>query len=113
MPTANRPFVLFTRCVDEQTSEHVDRLDNMTARALEISKETFFRHVSLPRLAARLGYAYGRHAPGLRLTSDRCVRFYRSSWQGKRCYYLDWSRIEHVFLTPEDIRALGRSVPAF
>lgn len=93
-------FVLHTRCVDEYTDVHVDRLNAMTDKGREISADTFFRHVDLQHLSRSMGYSYGRTAQGLRMKKDRCLRFFSSTWRGRRCYYMVWSAIEHVFVPP-------------
>lgn len=102
-------FVLHTRCVDEYTDTHVQRLDQMTSKGREISADSFFRHVDLKQLSAQMGYGYGRQAgQALRLKKDRCVRFFMSHWRGRRCYYMVWSAIEHVFLSRADHRELSQ-----
>lgn len=100
-------FVLHTRCVDEYTDTHVQRLDEMTSKGREITADSFFRHVDLRTLSKQMGYGYGRQARQLRLKKDRCVRFFMSHWRGRRCYYMVWSAIEHVFVAPNDHRELS------
>ena len=89
-------YVLVARCVDEQSTAHVRRLEAMCAQGRRISAETFFRHVSQELVSQLLGYAY--REKGLSIRKDRCVQYYKSAWRGVPCYYLDWSRIEHVFV---------------
>lgn len=101
-------FHLYIRCIDAQGAAHVDRLNTMTEAGREISSNTFFRHVRLQDASEQLGYDYGPGQRGLHLKKDRCVRFFRSKWQGRRCYYMVWSAIEHVFLQQQDIKELSR-----
>lgn len=96
-------FQLYIRCVDSYSPEHVDRLNAMTDAGREVSFDTFFRHVDLRKVSESLGYEYGAAQRGLHMRRDRCVRFFRSKWQGRRCYYMVWSAIEHVFLLRKDI----------
>lgn len=113
MPTS--AFVLHTRCVDGAGPAFVDKLNDMTDRAREITPSTFFKHVKEPVAVAATGADYqigARAIPGrfqLRLKDDRCVRFYRSKFEGKPCYYLVWSAVEHVFLSLTDSRELRHS----
>lgn len=83
-----KPFHFETRCV-EAIGEDITA---MVDRARQISRQTFRRHVDLTRFAKGLGY--DRHFP---ITRDYHVRYFRSVYQGRRCYYLVWSAIEHVF----------------
>lgn len=106
MPQASQKFVLHTRCVDEYTDTHVERLNAMTERGRQIAASTFFRHVERSTISRQLGYAYGRAERGVRLARDYHVQFFRSKWRGKPCYYMVWSAIEHVFLSPTDHRQL-------
>lgn len=106
MPHPLDKFVLHTRCVDSNTHEHVENLNAMTERGRQVSAKTFFRHVDLETISRQLGYAYGRAEQGVRLARDYHVRFFRSRWRGRACYYLVWSAIEHVFLAPDDHKNL-------
>ena len=102
--TGNRKRSLYTRCCDGIATS--DELHDMYDREREISYRTFARHVDAAEVAALLGYAHGRHAEGLRLSDDRCVRFYRSTFKGEPCYYMDWSSIDHIYLFPEQVERL-------
>lgn len=108
MPQADDKFVLHTRCVDEQTDTHVERLNAMTDKGRAIKAETFFRYVDRERISRELNYAYGRFERGVRLAKDYHVQFFRSNWRGKPCYYLVWSAIEYVFVSKSDHRELLR-----
>lgn len=109
MPYSDDKFVLHTRCVDEYTDVHVERLAAMTEGGRPISAGTFFRHVDRASISRELGYAYGRAEKGIRLAKDYHVQFFRSVWRDKPCYYLVWSAIEHVFVAPRDHRTLQSS----
>ena len=89
--------VLYTRCCDgDATSEE---LHEMYDQEREITFTTFSRRVDIRPIAKDLGYVSGRHAQGLRMQNDRCVRFFRSKFRGENCYYMDWSCIDHIFVT--------------
>lgn len=111
-------FVLHTRCVDGAGYQFVEKLEAMTDRAREITAATFFRHVDERTAVHATGadYRVGRNPAHtdfqLRLKDDRCVRFYRSVFDGKPCYYLVWSAIEHVFLEVSDSLALRKRATA-
>ena len=89
-------YELVTRCVDQQDPQP---LFDMYDRAREIGFTTFARRTNWRDVAQKLGYAVGTKS-GLHLRKDYAVRFYRSMWLGQICYYMDWSRIEHIFLKP-------------
>lgn len=86
---------LVTTCVQVPQAQ-VQDLHDMMEGAREVSFKTFCRHCDWQPVAQRLGYAVGGER-GLRLGGDYHVRFHRSKWRGKRCYYMVWSAIEHVF----------------
>jgi len=84
------------RCTDRSTK--ASELEELIDRGSQVTFKTFFRHVSLEAVSDLLGYAYGRSTgPGLHLRNDWHVRFYKSKFRGRPCWYLDWSAIEHVF----------------
>ena len=70
--------------------------DELYGRARQVTFETFRRRCDIGPVAAALGYAVGS-GPGLRLSTDPYVTFYRSRFRGAVCYYMDWSAIDHVF----------------
>lgn len=92
-------FELVARCVDIPMSQ-VQDLHDMTDRAREVSFATFARHTNWQPVARGFGCAVG-HEKGLHLKDDYHVGFYRSLWRGKPCYYIDHSRIEHIFVQPD------------
>jgi hypothetical protein len=72
----------------------------MVESASEITRSTFLRQVcpeDLRELELRLGYE--RHAAlGLTMASDWHVVYYRSTYDGRPCYYFAHSHIEYIFL---------------
>ncbi|MBG6082986.1 hypothetical protein [Rubrivivax gelatinosus] len=99
METQPTKFEFLTTCVEVPT-EQVDHLFQMMEMARAVSVSTFRRHTNWKPVARSLGYAVGRHAKGLRMEQDYHLGFYRSTWKGAPCYYLDHSRIEHIFVQP-------------
>jgi len=80
---------LLSVCVEAKGED----IEAMTEKAREISCKTFSRHCDTEELERSLGYG-----AWLRMANDYAVSFYKSKYCGKPCYYLDHSRIEHVFL---------------
>ena len=94
-------YVYRNNCVNTPKKD-VPSLSAMIDDAREIARATFLKHVDRAQLAdleVELGYA--RHpAQGLTMAGDHHVRYYRSKWEGRRCYYFCWSAIEYYFLRP-------------
>jgi len=81
-----------TSCVDASGPAIQDMVD----RAREVTFETFRKRVG----AAAINEVFGRMydgCPGLSLRTDYHVRFARSKFKGKTCYYAVHSAIEFVF----------------
>lgn len=87
---------LITTCVECSQSDVPD-LHDMCNRGREISYKTFAHRVDISKVAQKLGYVVRPDQKGLRLSQDWCVRFYRSMWKGRPCYYMNWSAIEYIF----------------
>lgn len=61
-----------------------------------VSYRTFRRRCpELSRIARVLGYGSDT---GVSLAHDWAVSFWRGFFRDERCYWLDWSRIEFVFV---------------
>lgn len=86
---------LVRRCVEVPYDKVQDLFDLYDAEH-KVTFATFARHCDWQPTARALGYAVGQQR-GLHLHKDRCVSFYRSVWQGKPCYYMDWSAIDHIY----------------
>jgi hypothetical protein len=65
----------------------------------QISFRVFARFCDWQPLARQLGYHIGS-GKGLLLRRDWHVKYYHSTYKGAECYYMDHSRIEHIFLRP-------------
>lgn len=97
--TADNMRAHYWRSCTEWPAAEVDELIAMQERARPITWATIKRRVdraSLVELVAALGY--GRL--GLRIEADPCVQCYTSRYFGERVYYVQHSRIEHVFRRP-------------
>lgn len=92
-------YELTHRCVDCSQNE-VPALHAMTEQARSISFRTFAARCNWKPIAAMMGYTVGP-GKGLRLAHDRCVKFFRSTWNGKPCYYMQHSAIEFVFMVTD------------
>ena len=103
--SSSNKAVLFTRCCDGLAT--ADELHDMQERSREITLATFRRRTNLNHVAPTLGYVSGRNKAGVRIEKDPYIKFYRSTFRGKPCYWLDWSRIDHIFLTQDHIDQLN------
>jgi hypothetical protein len=90
-----KDFHFLTRCIEAQA----DELHDMDDRAIEITYGTFMRHVDRREVEQYLPATYEQDARrGLTLKNDYAVRYYRSVFRGKRCYGIDHSSIDHIFV---------------
>jgi hypothetical protein len=87
----------FKTCVDH-SQEEVPALCAMIDEAIDISLRTFRKHcIGFAEIAKQLGYERDSRK-GLTIANDWHVSYHRSKYNGKRCYYLRWSAIEHIWL---------------
>lgn len=93
-----RPFTFETDCVSSDGESIRAMVDAPEQRQITIG--TFARHVDIREAGRMLGY--DRNLP---LRRDWHVSYHRSIYRGRRCYYLRWSGIEHIFTRAEDRRA--------
>ena len=88
--TAEKEFV--TTCVGANGED----IQEMVDVGEEISYGEFAREVgvqNIQELSESLGYGAGP----LTLEKDYHVHYYRSTYQGRPCVFMDHSAIEHVF----------------
>ena len=82
-----------TTCVNSTA----EKIHAMTERARPVTLATLRRHCQgLHDWERSMSYATGSQK-GLHIKDDWAVRFYKSVYAGKPCYYIDHSRIEHVW----------------
>jgi hypothetical protein len=84
-------FSHHTTCVQSKAED----IDAMVGSSRPVTLATFRRRCDTREWERGLGY--GKH---LRLEDDWAMQeaFFRSTYQGKPCYYAVHSAIEHVFL---------------
>ena len=86
-----------TNCVNSTASA----INNMVERSMKVSYRTLMAKVGRDTVRAVYPfntYAWGRNEEGLRLKDDWHVRYYRSMYEDRPCYYIDHSAIEYVFV---------------
>jgi hypothetical protein len=97
---AQRPhsFQFWAQCTDFRCGDIIHYITD-DDRATEITYDTFAKWTDLRELrASGHGSTYRMGAPG-----NWAISFWRSELPtGQRIYYFDWSRIEHIFLDPEE-----------
>jgi hypothetical protein len=91
-----RPFRYATNCTEQRTGRFIEP---MVDRAREITWETLIKHVSVEEIDGLFPF-YG-DCPDLSLKSDYAVRFCKSVFMDKPCYYIEHSCIEYIFLKEE------------
>ena len=86
-------FEYVTNCVQERS---VSALNDMIDSARSVTWATIKKHCAgLQEFCADLGYTPGEE---LQIDTDWHVRFYKSKFKGRPCYYVDHSSIEYIFL---------------
>lgn len=91
----SQEYKLYRSCVDHSQSE-VYKLHDMIDSAREITFKTFAKHCDWKPFAETI-YAIGSQK-GLHLKDDWSVSFYKSKYNGKKCYYMKHSSIEYIYL---------------
>ena len=88
-------------CVDLKGCDITEMCDGAT----EVSYRTVRKRLgkALMKFAASMGYktSPGGSRRGLFLSNDYHVRYYKSRYKGKPCYYIDHSCIDYVFIKNE------------
>ncbi len=79
-------FIFETDCVSAKGDDIIDMVD----QAREIKVSTFLKRVDIDPTEW-----------GVDLREDWHVRFYKSKYKGKPCYFLEHSAIEYVYVKPE------------
>lgn len=75
-------------CVDADGKKISSMVDN----ARQVTLRTIRKRCDIAELEESLGY--GKH---FRLDKDWHVRYYKSIYDGKKCYFINHSCIEYVF----------------
>lgn len=89
-------WTFLTTCINSD----YESITDMNARAESVSYQTLKKHLgpALTELEENLGYDTGRARGGLRLSKDWAAGFYKSVYRGEPCYFVRWSKIEHIFV---------------
>lgn len=84
-----------TNCTNASGRYITDMVDD----AREISYKTFCKYVSQESMQELFPtYSWGnKRDGGLYLKDDYAVRFYKSTYRGKKCVFIEHSRIEYIF----------------
>lgn len=90
--STEKPYVFLTSAVGSDGESINEMRDHWSHE--EVTYEEMSRNCDLSAFERELGYGPDI---GLELKNDTMVSFWRSHYQGKRCYYLDHSRIEYIW----------------
>jgi hypothetical protein len=91
-----KPYAFLTDCIHSDGESIRNMVDDPRAYNVEYS-------TMLAQCEGMLEWAesvgYFRHPnQGLTLKNDWAVSYHRGFYQGQPCYWLDWSRIEHIWV---------------
>jgi hypothetical protein len=89
----DRHYTFETSCVGASGEDINEMLDHWSHE--EVTYDEMSKHCDLSAFEAELGYGPDI---GLELKDDTMVSFWKSRYRGKRCYYLDHSRIEYIWV---------------
>ena len=79
-------------CVSSTTEE----IEEMVDQATEIEYDELLNHVTQKELDSI--FPFYNELPNLSLESDYTTSFYKSVYDGKKCVYVEHSRIEYIFV---------------
>lgn len=83
-----------TNCTESDAHSIHQLLDD----AVEITYKTFCKYVSQVELQSVFSqYSFGNQRRGLHLKNDLAVRYYKSTYRGKKCVFIDHSAIDYIF----------------
>jgi hypothetical protein len=87
-----------TNCISARARD----IEAMTDCAREITYDTLIKHVGIKEVSSV--YPFDQYDWGsgkqnaLRLKGDFMVAYWKSTYRGKPCYYIEHSRIEYIFV---------------
>jgi hypothetical protein len=90
-------YSFYNNCVGWDSSD-MDGLTEVIDNAQEVTLKTFLQYVTMEKILELFPFYAKTKAQGLTLANDWAVRFFRSTYRGKKCYYIQHSAIEYVFL---------------
>ena len=88
-----KKFHFYTDCV----SSDGPSINAMVDQAREVTLATFRKHCEAEDWERAHGYEREGKG-GLPLSRDWHVRFFKSKYRGRPCYYITHSAIEHIFI---------------
>jgi len=71
-------------------------ISEMVDTAKEITYRTFSKYVDINEVSLNFGYALPFQR-GLHLKNDYAVRFFKSKYKSKLCYFMQHSCIEYIY----------------
>lgn len=83
-----KAYTLHMTCV--QSTAYL--INEMVDKARQVTYRTIAKHCDLSYFADMY-----EGCPGLSLATDYAVSFYKSTFRGMPCYYIEHSCIEHVY----------------
>lgn len=99
-----QPYRYVGNCTNEHCADH---LEDMMDNAREVSYATLAKAVGVDLLQEVFpSYDWNRRPRGLTLRKDWAVSYYKSTYDGVPCYYVDHSAIEYIFV-PSSYRSRG------
>lgn len=92
-----KTFHFEIRCVEAKGTD----IEEMVQQARPIAYRTFFNYVSLYEVLSLFPGIYTKHGNLCQncftIKQDKSVRYFKSRYQNRKCYYLTQSGIEYVF----------------
>jgi len=85
-----KKYIYETNCVNSNYEDITNMVDN----SKEIKYSTFIKHVSIKDIYEVLPM-YQKEFP---IKKDYHVRYFKSKFQGKKCYFIIQSAIEYIFI---------------
>lgn len=85
-----RNKLVYTACCVSSTA---NAIDDMIDQSREITYKTFIKYVDCKELLNMFCEGFGWKS----LKRDYHVRYFKSVYMGKPCYYLDHSSIEYIW----------------
>jgi hypothetical protein len=93
--TKKMKYKYLTNCV---SCGDGDAINEMSDNALPITLRTIQKHcIDFKEVTEKLGYG-----KDFAISNDYHVRYYKSKFKGKKCYFFTWSCIEYIFTEMED-----------
>ena len=104
-----KEYTFFKDCCQFDITDDVmmDALHECIDNMREVTWRTFIRNVPVSEIRCHKSFDHYRWVTavsgdtGFHLKDDWAVRFARSTFMGRRCYVIEWSAIEHIWLDKE------------